>query len=92
MRNRENENKIIKHVESLDEEAINFFKNLDEKNFLKIKNFNFCRDLFMLIMKLCQTYKYNIQYSDHICLKFDSIDPNDYESNFCTLANFMAEI
>lgn len=91
-RNKANEGKIIMHIENIDEEAIHYFKNFDEKNFMKIKNLNFCKDLFLLIMKISQTYKYDVTYTDHLCLKFDNIDPNEYELNFCTLANFFATL
>lgn len=90
LRAKENEPKILKHIETLDLEAIELMLKSDEKNFLKITNFNFCKDLFVLLMRLCQSLKLKMIFKNHLCLKFDSRDQLEYELNFCTIGNFIA--
>ncbi len=90
LRLKENEPKILKHVESLDLEAIELMLKCEEKNFLKITNFNFCKDIFMLLIKLSQNLKLKMIFKNHLCLKFDSRDQLEYELNFCTIGNFIA--
>jgi len=90
LRTRENESKVLKHVEELDLEAIELMLKYDEKGFLKITNFNFCKDLFLLMMKLCLGLNLEFIFKNHLCLKFDSRDQLEYELNFCTVGNFIA--
>lgn len=88
LKNKANEERVIIHVKKLDDEAINFVKNFDERNLTKLKNMNFCKDLFLVIVKLSSLLKFNILSSSHLCLKFDSVDTMEYDLNFCTLSNF----
>ena len=92
LRVKENEPKVLQNIENLDLEAIELMLKYDEKNFLKISNFNFCKDLFMLIMKICQNLKLKIIFKNHLCLKFESRDQLEYELNFCTSGDFIAII
>ena len=90
IRAKENEPKILQHIENLDLETIELMLKCDEKNFLKVTNFNFSKDLFMLLMKVCQNLKLKLIFKNHLCLKFDSKDQLEFELNFCTAGNFIA--
>ena len=57
-------------------------------NLIEMKNLNFCKDLFLLVMKISSLLKLTIWSSSHSCRKDDSVDPTDYDLNFCTLSNF----
>lgn len=91
LRTKENEPKILQHIETLDLEAIEYILKYDERNFIKMTNLNFCKDLLMLIMKICQNLKLTLIFKNHLCLKFDSRDQLDYEINFCTAGDFIAK-
>ncbi len=89
LRIKENEPKILSHIESLDKKAIDHMIKFEENEFVKITNFNFSKDLFLLIIKICIKLGYKINFKNHLCLKFDSKDQIDYELNFCTAGNFL---
>ena len=65
LKNKINEERVIKHVKSIDDEGINFIKNFDERNLIEMKNLNFCKDLFLLVMKISSLLNLIICFSIH---------------------------